>query len=210
MAKNWGRTPVTNADKRFTAHIKYLVETPDGVMQRIDRRPLGKSEQFVDGDGNIIHLTMYGDGDSQKATTEQRNRAAAHRKGQIEYAKCPIRHGTRQHALRDFSKMPAHLERECPSDPKPYVRLTFDGQPAQRGEPGDLHAKQACPHIEWLIAHRADEAAKRRAIMNPIAARAESSQAQEAEIKALQAELLKEQLAERKQSRRGKKDPGGE
>jgi hypothetical protein len=106
MAKNWGRTPVTNADKRFAAPIKYFVETPDGVMQRIERRPLGASEQFVDKDGNIVRLTMYGDGDSQKATTEQRNRMMAHRKEQIEYARCPLRHGTRQYAQRDFAKMP--------------------------------------------------------------------------------------------------------
>lgn len=208
MAKNWGRTPITNADKRLAAPIKYFVETPDGVMQRIDRRPLGRSEQFVDNDGNIVHLQIYGDGDTNKAATEARARMQAHRKGQIEYAKCPLRHGTRQFAQREFSKLPAHLAHECQSDPKPLERLDYDGNPVARG--GDLYARKSCPHIEWLIAYRSEEAAKQRAILNPYAANAEATKAQEAELKALQAELLKEQIAERKQSKRTRKEPAGE
>jgi hypothetical protein len=75
---------------------------------------------------------------------------------------------------------------------------------------GDLYARKSCPHIEWLIAHRTEEATKLRNLLNPHAANAESSKAQEAELKVLQAELLKEQIAERKQTRRSKKEPAGE
>ena len=208
MSKNWGRTPVTNADKRFAAHLTYYVETPEGPMRRVDRRPLGRSEQFVDKDGNTCWIQMYGDGDSRKVETEQRNRANMHHKGAIEHAKCPIRYGTRQYAERDFSKMPAHLATECKSDPKPYVRLNYHGEPAKRGEPGDLYAGEACPHIEWLITFRREQAEKTRALLNPYAAQAEEAKKQEAELKRLQADLLKEQIAERQaKTSRSKKEP---
>lgn len=205
MSKNWGRTPVTNADKRFASHLTYIVETDKGRMQRTDRRPLGKSEQFVDADGNICHVTMYGDGDSRKADTEQRNRAAQHRKGSIEYAKCPLRHGTRQYAHRDFAKMPAELAAECPSDPRPYERRDYQGNQVNRG--GDLFAKESCPHIEWLITHRREEAAKQAALINPHAIEAAAAKKRADELQAAQMELVKEQIAERK-TRRNKKDPG--
>lgn len=207
MSKNWGRTPVTNADKRLTSHLSYIVETPDGPMRRIDRRPLGKTEMFVDAAGNVCHVTMCGDGDSRKADTEQRNRSAQHRKGCIEYAKCPIRHGTQMHAQRDFAKMPKELAAQCQSDPRPYERLNFNGEPAKRGEPGDLYARESCPHIEWLIKYRREEAAKQAALLNPHAIEVAAAKKRAEELQAAQIELVKEQIAERR-TRRSKKDPG--
>jgi len=202
MAKNWGRTPITNADKRLAAPIKYLVQTDKGVEQRIDRRPLGKSESFVDPQGNVDTVQMYGDGDSRKLDTEQRTRASLHRKGFVEYAKCPIRHGTREFALRDFSKMPAELAGQCDRDPRPYERLNYSGQPAARGEPSDLYARVSCPHIEWLIEHRRTQFLAEEAMRNPHLAAAEKAKRQAAELQAAQIELVKEQIEERKTRRK--------
>jgi hypothetical protein len=187
MAKNWGKTPITNADKRFSAQTKYFVETPDGTEERIDRRPLGKVERFVDPAGNIISLQMYGDGDARRAETEIRMRAQYHRKGFVEFAKCPLKHGTRQNALKDFSKMPDSLAGECRHDPKVMER-----------KGGDLYAVTSCPHIEWLIEHSRAEAAKAYALRNSHVAAAEKAKREEAELKAAQMELAKEQLAERR------------
>jgi hypothetical protein len=116
MGKNWGRTPVSNADKRHATQMTYLVGDGESAEERIDRRPMGKVERFVDRDGNVCSLQMYSEGDPKRAETEQRNRAAYHRKDMVEHAKCPIRTGTR-HASdktsRDFAKMPASLAGEC-------------------------------------------------------------------------------------------------
>jgi hypothetical protein len=187
MSKNWGKTPITNADKLFAAQTRYYVETADGPEERIDRRPQGKVERFVDPAGNILNLQIFGDGDSRRGETEIRMRAQYHKKGFVEFAKCPIRHGTRQHALRDFAKMPAELAGECRHDPKVMERRD-----------GDLYAVKACPHIEWLVAHRKAESDKAFALRNAHVAAAEQARKQEQELKAAQAELLREQLAERK------------
>jgi hypothetical protein len=204
MAKNWGRTPITNADKRRDAIVKYFVQTEDGTELRTDRRPLGKIEQFVDPDGNICNQQMFGDGDSQKLNTEQRLRHGLHRKGFIEYAKCPIRHGNRQYAQREFAKMPADLARECEHDPRPFERLNAEGGPARRGEPSDLYAREACPHIEWLIKHRRKEAEAKALLLNPHAKAAEKAKQTAQELQAAQIELVKEQIAERKTRRKVK------
>ena len=66
MSKNWGKTPITNADKRAATQTRYLVEVEDGHEERIDRRPLGKVERFVDKAGHVIAVQLYSDGDPRR------------------------------------------------------------------------------------------------------------------------------------------------
>jgi hypothetical protein len=208
MSKNWGRTPIVNADKRPAYNIKYFVETDIGPEMRIERRPMGRVEPFVDLVGNICNVQMFSDGDSRRLDTEQRLRLNQHRKGHVEYAKCPLRHGNVMHAQRDFAKMPAELKAQCNADPRPFERRNMQGEPAQRGEPSDLYAGKACPHIEWLIEHRREQAREEERRRNPHIAAAERDKKLAAELQAAQAELVKEQLAEKRARKSKAKDVG--
>lgn len=211
MSKNWGRTPVTNADKRHLTQMTYLApaSTPGEFEERIDRRPMGKVERFVDKEGNVLSLQMYTDGDDKKLATEQRLRTAYHAKGFVEHAKCPIKHGTRnacEATRKDFAKMPAEfegvsLEGECKYDPRV---MELVGADKRAGIRGDLHARFGCPHIQWLIHHRKSEAAKAYALRNAHVAELARKEAEQQENQRIQAELAREQLAERR-SRKPKK-----
>lgn len=198
MAKNWGRTPVTNADDLRLTQTKYLVDIADGTEERIDRRPQGKVERFVDPAGNIVSLQLYGHGDSKRNETMVRERAQFHAKGFVEHSKCPLKHGTR-HANpatgREFAKMPASLEGECKHDPKVMSR-----------KDGDLYAEKGCPHIEWLIDFRVKKEADARKKLNASRDAQEKREAEKLELQAAQLEMVKEQLAERKARRPKAKD----
>lgn len=188
MAKNWGRTPVTVADSLRLTQSKYYVETPDGPEERIDRRPLGKVEKFVDPVGNVCSLQIVGDGDSQKEATRIRMRAQYHKKGFVEFSKCPVKHGTR-HANpatgREFAKMPASLEGECKHDPKIMERVD-----------GDLYHRDACPHIQWLIKFRIDKEAAQLKKRNSARIAQEKRAAEKVELEAIQLEMAREQVKE--------------
>lgn len=186
---NFGRRPITDAGKPKPTVTYYY----DGE-ERLDRRPLGRVERFVDAVGNVVSLQLAGDGDPVRQMTADKMRLQYRRDGFVEHAKCPLRHGTHLMAgpiAKDFSSMPASLGEPCAADSRTMVR---------RGH--ELHATKACPHIEWLIeARRAKEleqAKKRNA--NRIAQ--EQQAAEEAELKRLQLEMAKEQIEERKQSKR--------
>lgn len=194
MAKHWGKTPVTNADNRVgQTQVTYLAPSIDangndiGHEERIDRRPLGKAERFVDPQGNVANLQLYTSGDPHRAQTEISKRAALHAKGFVEFAKCPIKHGTKQHASKDFAKMPADLNGECERDPRVMERRS-----------GDLYALTSCKHIEWLIEYRRAQQADAVAKRSAHTVEAKRREQEERELKAAQAELIKEQLAERK------------
>lgn len=177
MSKNWGRTPVTNADKRSATMSRYLVEVDGGTEERIDRRPLGRVERFVDPDGGVVSLQLYSDGDPQRHASEIRRRAELHRKGFVEYAKCPIKHGTRNSspiATKDFAKLPQSLATECRHDPKVMERRD-----------GDLYAGRSCPHIEWLVSERRKKAADAYKKRNAIAVAKEQALAERREIEML-------------------------
>ena len=198
MSKNWGRTPIVNADKLHrSTNSKYLVETADGETdERIDRRPLGKVERFVDKAGNICNVQLCSDGDPKRRDTEARLRMQAHRKGFVEYSKCPLKHGTRyvdESIKKDFRKLPEALSTECRSDPKVMERRD-----------GDLYAKESCPHIEWLIKTRREQAAADYAKRNAHVAAADKKAKEKADLEALQAELLKKQIAEMQSKKTGK------
>lgn len=183
MSKNWGRTPVTNADKRHLTQVSYLVETADGTEDRIDRRPLGKVERFVDPSGGVMSLQLYSDGDPKRLDSEMRRRAELHRKGFVEYAKCPLRHGTRnanEATGREFAKMPQDLAIECKHDPKVMTRRD-----------GELYAGESCPHIEWLITFRRNKATEAYEKRNSLVVKKERAEQKRRELDAL--ELAKRQ-----------------
>lgn len=191
MGKNWGRTPVTKADDRAKSQMTYLVEGPDGPEERIDRRPMGKVERFVDPDGNVCSQQLCGGGDPKRVETEQRNRMTLHRKGFIEHSKCPIRTGTRtssERTARDFAKMPASLAGECKHEIRVMKRLD-----------GVLYADKACPHIEWLIEQRRAARAKKYEIDNAQLVAAEKRAETQRKLAEAQATALTELLGDRKQ-----------
>lgn len=188
MAKNWGRTPVTNADKLRLAQTKYIVETSDGPEERIDRRPQGKVERFVDKVGNVCSLQMHGDGDSQRHTTMVRARAQYHAKGFVEFSKCPLKHGTRHanpETSREFAKMPAELQTECKQDPQVMER-----------KDGELYARSGCKHVEWLIQHRIEKEAAQAKKRNSARIAQENRAKEKAELEAIQLEMAREQVKE--------------
>lgn len=202
MSKIWGRTPISNADKRHLTQSKYLAESFDkdgkslGFEERIDRRPMGKVERFVDPSGSVMNQQLYSDGDSRKNETAIRERAALHKKGFVEYAKCPLKHGTRYSspiATKDFAKMPAHLSEECRHDPKVMER-----------KDGDLYAKTACPHIEWLITYRREAHAEAYAKRNNARVELEKREERKRELDDLQRAMLEQQLEQAKAARAAK------
>jgi hypothetical protein len=188
MGKNWGRRTITNADRVHTAtQSKYMAPDADGVMEeRIDRRPLGKVERFVDPDGGIMSLQIYADGDPKRHETEIRKRHELHKKGFVEYAKCPLKHGTRHSspiATKDFAKaLTADQQTECKHDVKPMSR-----------KDGDLIAGKACPHIE-----ASQEVQKKRNAQRAEQEKRAATQAQLAEKQTLAIEALLAERAERK------------
>jgi hypothetical protein len=191
MAKQWGRTPITNADQRHATQMTYMVGSGEETEERIDRRPMGKVERFVDKDGNVCSLKLFDAGDSKRLETEQRNRAGYHRKGFIEHAKCPIRSGTRNSSeitARDFAKMPASMAAEC----KHEIRV-------MRKLDGVLYAEQGCPHIEWLIKERVKKAAADYKKRNAQVAAADERAAAKAQAEIDQSKALALLLEERRQ-----------
>ena len=192
MAKNWSRTPVSNADDRRNTQMTYMVGEGEGAEERIDRRPMGKVERFVDPDGNVVSMQIRSLGDSKPLESEQRNRAALHRKGFVEHAKCPIRTGTRhssEKTARDFSKMPASLAAECKHEIKTM----------KRGD-GVLFADKGCPHIEWLKDSRIEKAKKAYETRNAQIVAAEKRKEVHEKLAEAQATALTELLADRNKS----------
>lgn len=195
---NFGKRPINDANeyKRHTTSVFYH----DGE-QRIDRMPYGKRERFVDPVGNVITLQLATPGDPKAVETALRIRAEKHLDGWIEHAKCPLRHGLDQvtpAVSREFAKMPANMRQRCEADPKVMSR-----------KDGELHAEHGCPHVEWLIADRRRREAEQNAKRNSQRIADEKRKAEAAALQEAQLEMVKEQLAERRQ-RRGKKEAGTE
>lgn len=197
MGKNWGRTPISNADN-LRAGKNQTSYMWDGE-QRLDRRPLGKCERFVDPVGNVVTIQLVADGDSKPAETMVRERAQLHRKGFVEHAKCPIKHGTRNAnaaTAKEFVRIIAkaqNLATECARDPKVMARVD-----------GDLHAQVACPHVEALVKYRIAEEARQMAKRNKARLEQEAREKEKLELQTAQLEMVKEQLEERKAKRKAK------
>lgn len=187
MAKRLSGNPATNAaNLHQQTRSSYFVETDEGLEERLDRKPMGRIERFVDKEGNVVSLQMFAEGDQRRAETEQRQRRNAHTKGFVEFAQCPLINGARQFATRDFSRMPSSMEQPCKHQPRIFEK-----------QGRDVYAKDPCPHVQWLITHRREQAAKAFAVRNAHVAAAERAKAKDLELKELQADLIKEQIAER-------------
>jgi hypothetical protein len=189
---NFGRRPVTDAGKPKPAITYYF----DGE-QRIDRRPLGKVERFVDPQGAVVSLALASDGDPQKAMTIDKMRFQYRRDGFVEHAKCPLRHGTHLSAgkiAKDFAAMPAKLSEPCAVDPKTLKKVGHD-----------LHATESCPHIEWLIASRVLKEKQQNDKRNASRMAAEKRELEKRELESIQLEMAKEQIEEHKAKRGAKK-----
>ena len=192
MAKNWSRTPVSNADDRRNTQMTYMVGEGEGAEERIDRRPMGKVERFVDPDGNVCSMQIRAAGDSKPLETEQRTRAVLHRKGFVEHAKCPLRTGVRsisEKTARDFIGMPANLAGECKHEIRPMKKID-----------GVLYADKGCPHIEWLRAHRLEKSKKAYETRNAQIVAAEKRKEVHEKLAEAQATALTELLADRNKS----------
>lgn len=200
MAKNWGRTPVTNADARRETQLTYMVGEGENAEERIDRRPMGKVERFVDLDGNVCSLKVRDAGESKPLEAEQRKRSEYHRKGFVEHAKCPIRTGVRsisEKTARDFVAMPMSMAGECKHEIRTMKKID-----------GVLYADKGCQHIEWLIAHRVEKAKKAYETRNAQIVAAEKRKAVQEKLAEAQATALTELLTERKAPGRKPKDIG--
>lgn len=183
---NFGRRPITDAGKG-QPKLTYMFKDEE----RLDRRPQGRVERFVDPDGGVMSLQLASDGDPVRKQTEDKMRMSYRRKGFVEHAKCPLRHGHHLFAgviAKDFSKMPDDLKnRACDSDPKVMKKVGHD-----------LYAQNACPHIEWLIQSRKEYKASQDAKRNESRIADEKRKKEAAELQAAQLEMVKEQIEERR------------
>lgn len=196
MAK-YGQLPVNNTAAAERARVPVSI-VHDGE-QRLDRRPYGKIERFIDPVGNVITVQLAAAGDPHAVEAANRRRLQLYAEGWVEHTKCPIKHGARARVTgldREFAKMPASVGGECVSDPVPMKVVD-----------GEKHAQKACDHIEWLIsARRAKEAAQNKK-RNAARIKEEELKAEAAALQAAQLEMVKEQIEERKTRKREKKAP---
>ncbi len=161
---------------------------------RIDRRPTGKVERFVDPQGNVVNLQLASAGDPAAQATADRKRAEFRRDGFVEHAKCPHRTGAWHSPRLKVEILDAHpkLHTACSDDPKVMSRDA-------RG----LIAGHGCHHIEWLIQHRRDTEAKQMEKRNALRAADEKRATQAEELRSVQLEIAKEELEARKAKRKG-------
>lgn len=198
---NFGRRPITKADGP-KPHATYFYNGEE----RLDRRPQGRMvERFVDPVGGVMSIQLAGDGDPQRQITADRVRMEKRRDGWVEHAKCPLRHGTHMTTgvtSKDFAallKSKPALSTPCATDKKTMERRD-----------GDLHAVNACPHIEALIAYRVTKEAEQAKKRNEKRIQLEQQDAERLALQAAQLEMVKEQIEERKaakKSRGTKADP---
>lgn len=185
MAK-YGQLPVNDTAQAQRARAPVSIYH-DGE-QRLDRRPFGKIERFVDPVGNVITVSLAFAGDPHATETANRKRLQLHAEGWVEHTKCPFKHGARARVTgldKEFKKMPPLAE--CTTDPAPM-----------RVVDGEKHAQKACDHIEWLITDRRKREAEQMKKRNAARIREEERKSKQDELLQMQSELAEEQLAERK------------
>ncbi len=155
--------------------------------RRLEIRPAGLVERFVDPSGHVVSIQLSSLGVPTPAKDALTARARHHEMGFIEHGKCPLRHGTRHATValgNEFAEMPQNLQSPCGEDPKPRVKTA-------RG----IEVRESCPHIEWLIAHRREVKADINANRNASRVEAERRTAERDELQRIQLETAKEQLA---------------
>jgi hypothetical protein len=196
MAK-FSQSPINNvlAAERARAPVSII---HDGE-QRLDRRPYGKIERFVDPVGNVITVQMAQAGDPSPKAAAERKRLLLHAEGWVEHTKCPFRHGHHNSVTglqREFNKMPRSLVGECNGDPAPMAVVD-----------GEKHAQKACQHIEWLIVDRRAREAVQSKKRNAAMYAEEKRKADAAALAEAQLEMVKEQIEERKARKAKPKAP---
>lgn len=183
---NFGKRPINDAGQAQKTRMAVAMYH-DGE-QRLDRRPYGKIERFIDPVGNVITLQLSTPGDPMAVQTALRIRNEKHADGWVEHAKCPLRHGM-QHKTpaleREFRKLPPELREACASEPKVMSR-----------KDGELHAEKSCAHIEWLIASRRAEEAKQNKKRNAARIKEEERKTKADKLLQMQTEIAERQLAE--------------
>jgi hypothetical protein len=191
---NFGKRPINDAGhaQQTRAPVAFI----HAGEQRLDRRPYGHIERFVDPVGNVITLQLSTPGDPKSSQTSMRVRAEKHADGWIEHAKCPLRHG--HHNLspalsREFEKRPTSIREQCAADPRVMSK-----------KDGELHANESCPHVEWLIASRRKTEADQNRKRNSARVAEEKRKEEAAELQAAQLEMVKEQIEERKTRKKAK------
>lgn len=196
---NFGRRPITKADGPKPNVTYYF-----NGEERIDRRPQGRHvERFIDPQGNVVSIQLAGDGDPQRAQRVEIRRLELKRDGFIEHARCPIRHGTHMapgQTTKDFAaifRSKPNLMNGCTADKKTMERRD-----------GELHAVEACPHVEALISYRVAKEAEQARKRNEKRIKAEQADAERLALQAAQLEMVKEQIEERKAAKKNRKaDP---
>lgn len=181
----FGQQPINDASKKppriaFTHH-----ETGE---QRIEVRPNGRVEQFVDPDGHVVSIHLASLGTPAAQEVADKKRMQHRRDGFVEYAKCPVKHGSR-HATpaleKSFENLPEALQKPCAADPKVMIR-TATG----------IESRPPCEHIQWLIAQRKADKAKSDAKHNANWMAQEKLAKEREELQGVQLDIAKEQLAE--------------
>ncbi len=196
----FGPQPINDASKGVPT-VTYQHEGEE----RIDRRPAGKVERFVDPQGNVVSIQLSPSGDPNPVATADRMRMSHRREGFVEHAKCPLKHGIRHSTPaidRDYLDMPAALERPCVDDPQVMTAV-------MRGRHKTLHAQKSCPHIEWLITSRREREKAENDKRFAYRAQQETLEKSKLELAAIQLEEAKERQATRKAGR-PRKVPEGE
>lgn len=122
--------------------------------RRTEKWPSGHCETHVDPQGNVMNnLQLVPPGVPATRDAVSRARAQKLADGFVPHGQCPLRNGVRyDDKFRDeFDAMPTQLEKRCDEDPAT----------ATRDKKGIAYS-ESCPHVEWLIAYRKDQAAQRR------------------------------------------------
>ncbi len=181
---NFGQRPINDTSKdRGGRRAAFRV---DGE-KRIEIRPTGIVERFVDPSGHIVSPQLSSNGAVNPIATAAAERIKHHALGFVEHGKCPIRSGARfsTAALQlDFDQMPAALQASCGEDPRAVVKTA-----------GGFEWQGGCKHIEWLIEFRKTRAADINANRNADRVDADRRKAELNELQAIQLANAKEQLA---------------
>lgn len=184
----FGRQPINDASKP-RPQLAYLV----GGEQRIERRPSGKVEQFVDLQGNVVNLQLVSLGDSNPGVAEK-NRARYRKDGFVEYAQCPLRSGARFDSPaieKDFEEMPNSIAHACANHPKVFEKTATGIEP-----------RPPCAHIQWLLESRRTKEKLAYATRNAQRIAKENQEAEQNELRSVQLEMAKEELENKRASRR--------
>jgi hypothetical protein len=202
-----GRQPINDAGKKPAP----LAFTHSGE-KRIEIRPNGIWDRFVDPTGNVVGVQLASRGVAAPVPAAAAMRLRHHNDGFVEHGKCPLKHGIRYVSPaieNDFAEMPDELQRPCTDDP-----VTMTKHPSGRNPDGSakyrFEAHASCPHVEWLIKFRREREEELNAQRNAQRVAAEKREAEKRELETIQLEMAREELAARKAKAKDRKGPKDE